>query len=67
MVAFPDTLWGIVQLIIAEFLIGMILGLLVQVLFEAVRIMGQLIGFQTGFAIVNILDPQREPLPDGLD
>ena len=58
MVAFPDTLWGMVQLIIAEFLIGMILGLLVQVLFEAVRIMGQLVGFQTGFAIVNILDPQ---------
>jgi flagellar biosynthetic protein FliR len=58
MVAFPHTLWGMAQLIITEALIGMILGLLVQMFFEAVRIMGQLVGFQTGFAIVNILDPQ---------
>jgi len=58
MVTFPDTLWGMVQLVIAEFIIGMILGLLVQMFFEAVMIMGQLVGFQTGFAIVNILDPQ---------
>jgi flagellar biosynthesis protein FliR len=36
----------------------MILGLLVQIFFESVRIMGQLVGFQTGFDITNILDPQ---------
>jgi len=58
MVEFPDTLWGMAQLVIAEFIIGMILGLLVQMFFEGVRIMGQLVGFQTGFAIANILDPQ---------
>ncbi len=58
MVEFPDTLCGMAQLVIAEFIIGMILGLLVQMFFEAVMIMGQLVGFQTGFAIVNILDPQ---------
>lgn len=58
MLEFPDTLWGIAQLIIAEAIIGMILGLLVQFFFESVRIMGQLVGFQTGFAITNILDPQ---------
>lgn len=55
---FPDTVWGIVQLIIAEAIIGMILGLLVQIFFESVRIMGQLVGFQTGFDISNVLDPQ---------
>jgi flagellar biosynthetic protein FliR len=55
---FPDTLWGIAPLIIAEAIIGMIVGLLVQIFFESVRIMGQLVGFQTGFAITNILDPQ---------
>ncbi|MEE8299685.1 MAG: flagellar biosynthetic protein FliR [Desulfatiglandales bacterium] len=58
MVVSPDTLWGMVQLIIAEVLIGMILGLLVRMFFEGIKIMGQLVGFQTGFAIVNILDPQ---------
>lgn len=57
MAEFPDTLWGMVQLVIAELIIGMILGLLAQIFFEGVRIMGQLVGFQTGFAITNILDP----------
>ena len=55
---FPHTLWGMVQLILVELIVGMILGLLVQFFFEAIRIMGQLVGFQTGFAITNILDPQ---------
>ena len=57
MVEFPNTLLGLGQLVIAELIIGMILGLLVQVFFEGVKIMGQLVGFQTGFAITNILDP----------
>ena len=57
-VGFTDTLWGMVQLILSELIIGMVLGLLVQLFFEGVRIMGQFVGFQTGFAIVNVLDPQ---------
>ena len=55
---FPHTSWGMVQLMISEFIIGMILALLVQLFFEGIRMMGQLVGFQTGFAITNILDPQ---------
>ncbi len=55
---FPDTLCGIAQMITAELIIGMILGLLVRLIFEGIRMMGQLVGFQTGFAITNILDPQ---------
>jgi len=58
MIEFPDTLWGMVQLIMGECIIGMILGLLVQIFFEGIRMMGQVVGFQTGFAITNILDPQ---------
>ncbi len=57
-VGFPDTLWGMAQLMIAELIIGMILGLLVQMFFEGIKIMGQLVGFQTGFYMANILDPQ---------
>ena len=56
--AIPTTVLGIAHLIIGELVVGMILGLVVQVFFEGVRIMGQLVGFQTGFAITNILDPQ---------
>ncbi|HUU40669.1 MAG TPA: flagellar biosynthetic protein FliR [Desulfatiglandales bacterium] len=57
-VEFPDHLWEMIQLVITEFIIGMILGLIVEIFFEGVKMMGQLVGFQTGFAIVNILDPQ---------
>lgn len=58
MALFPDTIFGLAQLIIAELIIGMSLGLLVLMFFEGVKMMGQLVGFQTGFAISNIIDPQ---------
>lgn len=58
MVAIPGTLLGIGRLILGELIIGMTLGLMVQMFFEGVRIMGQMVGFQTGFAITNVLDPQ---------
>jgi len=58
MVEFPGTLLGIAQLILSEIIIGMTLGILVQMFFEGVRMMGQMVGFQTGFAITNVLDPQ---------
>ena len=59
MIIFPDNLLGVVQLILTEFIIGMILGLMVTLFFEGVRMMGHVVGFQTGFAITNILDPQN--------
>jgi flagellar biosynthetic protein FliR len=55
---FPATAWGMARMVLSELIVGMILGLLVQLFFEGIRIMGQLVGFQTGFAITNILDPQ---------
>ena len=58
LLVFPDTLWGLALVITAELVVGMILGLLVGLFFEGVKIMGQFVGFQTGFAIANILDPQ---------
>lgn len=58
MVEFPSTIFGMAQLILAEFIIGVTLGLLVLVFFEGIRMMGQMVGFQTGFAITNIIDPQ---------
>jgi flagellar biosynthetic protein FliR len=58
MAEFPSTIFGMAQLILTEFIIGMILGLLVLVFFEGIRMMGQMVGFQTGFAITNIIDPQ---------
>ncbi len=58
MVEFPHSSFGLMQLILSEFIVGIIIGLLVMVFFEGVRMMGQMVGFQTGFAITNIIDPQ---------
>lgn len=55
---YPDTTLGMINVIIGEFVIGMILGLLVQLFFEGIRIMGQIVGFEIGFSIANVLDPQ---------
>ena len=57
MLEFPSTAIGMGQLVVAELMIGLILGLLVQIFFEGVRMMGQMVGFQTGFSITNIIDP----------
>lgn len=47
----------IVIMFLGEVLMGLILGLIVDFLFAAVRFGGQIIGFQMGFAMVNVVDP----------
>jgi flagellar biosynthetic protein FliR len=42
----------------AELLIGLILGMVIRFLFAAIQTGGQLIGFQMGFAMVNVVDPE---------
>ena len=42
----------------AEILIGLILGMAIRFLFAAIQTGGQLIGFQMGFAMVNVVDPE---------
>ena len=59
--SFPGTLmpsgWNIVIMFIGELVLGLVLGLLVNFLFAAVQLGGQIIGFQMGFAMVNVVDP----------
>jgi flagellar biosynthetic protein FliR len=40
-----------------ELFIGVILGFAGRMLFEGIQMAGQLVGFQMGFSIVNIIDP----------
>ena len=47
----------LVVLIVHELLIGLCLGLAVNVIFAGTQIAGQLMGFQMGFAIANVVDP----------
>lgn len=53
----PTTLLGFLPLMIGEILIGMILGLAARLLLASVQIMGQMAGFQMGFAVANVIDP----------
>lgn len=54
---FPATGIGLIIMILGEVILGLILGVLVMFLFGAVQFGGQIIGFQMGFAMVNVVDP----------
>jgi flagellar biosynthetic protein FliR len=55
---FPESLVGSINLILSELVLGLIIGLTVRLFFAAIQLGGQLIGFQMGFAIANVLDPE---------
>ena len=46
-----------VYLVAGELLIGLIIGFAAKLLFAGVQLSGQLIGYQMGFAVANVLDP----------
>ena len=47
-------------LIISETIVGLILGLMVDLIFTAVEFGGTIIGYQMGFAAANVFDPQSQ-------
>ena len=55
---FPTSLLGFVPLILGELFIGLSISLILRLILEGVQLAGQYIGFQMGFAIVNVIDPQ---------
>lgn len=52
----PDSTPGWLMMMLAELAVGMMLGMMIQIFFEGVQMMGHLVGFQTGFAIANVID-----------
>jgi len=42
---------------LGEVFIGIVIGFIGQIIFAGIQLAGQLIGFQMGFAIVNVVDP----------
>jgi flagellar biosynthetic protein FliR len=54
---FPGTGVGLALMVLGELILGLTLGLLVQFLFGAIQFGGQIIGFQMGFSMVNVVDP----------
>lgn len=55
---FPDSVPEVCILMVSELFVGMVLGISVRIFLAAVELAGQLIGFQMGFSIINVLDPQ---------
>lgn len=50
--------WSMVAM--GELVIGLMLGLFVQFVFEAAQLAGQILGVQMGFSLVHVLDPQSQ-------
>ncbi|XPV77293.1 MAG: flagellar biosynthetic protein FliR [Desulfovibrio sp.] len=54
---FPNNIWDIGVLILGEAFLGLTLSIAINVLFAAIQTGGHLMGFQMGFAMVNVVDP----------
>ena len=52
-----DSLWPLAGLALRELGFGLLLGFLFQILFIGVQFGGGVIGYQIGFALVNVVDP----------
>lgn len=59
-VAMPRTLIALLFLVSREIAIGLIMGQLVQMVFIAVQVAGQLVDMEMGFHMANVLDPMAE-------
>ncbi len=53
----PASMWEIGTLVISEIFLGLVFGIIVQCVFAAVQTAGQIMGFQMGFAMMNVVDP----------
>ena len=53
----PLEILSLILGMVGEVIIGIIIGLAGRLAFAGVQIAGQLIGFQMGFAVVNVFDP----------
>jgi flagellar biosynthesis protein FliR len=49
-----------VQALLGEAAVGLLIGLAVQFVFEGVQFAGQILGFQLGYSLENIIDPQTQ-------
>ncbi len=56
--ALPFEAFAFIPIILRELMIGLTLALLIRLILESVQFAGQFIGYQMGFAIVNVVDPQ---------
>ena len=48
------------RIVAGEVVVGLILGLTLTFVFEGAELAGQVLGFQIGFSLVNVIDPQTQ-------
>lgn len=48
------------RVVSGEMLVGLMLGLTLHFVFDGVQLAGQILGFQLGYSLVNLIDPQTE-------
>jgi flagellar biosynthesis protein FliR len=48
------------RVVAGEVIIGLILGLTLTFVFEGAQVAGQILGFQLGYSLVNVIDPQTQ-------
>jgi len=51
------SIWKLALMLAGELAVGLTIGFATQLVFTAVQLSGQIVGFQMGFAIVNVMDP----------
>jgi flagellar biosynthetic protein FliR len=54
------TAGGALRMMLSEALVGLLIGLSAQFVFEAAQFAGQVMGTQVGFGLVNIIDPNTQ-------
>jgi flagellar biosynthesis protein FliR len=54
----PFTITGFTTIALSEVMLGLLMGLCLQFVLEAVQIAGAVSGFQLAFSLVNVIDPQ---------
>lgn len=55
---FPVSMEHTGMMLFCEVMVGLTLGLSVRIFFGAVQMAGELIGFQMGFSMISVIDPQ---------
>jgi flagellar biosynthetic protein FliR len=48
------------RVVAGEVMVGLILGLTLSFVFEGAEVAGQILGFQIGYSLVNVIDPQTQ-------
>jgi flagellar biosynthetic protein FliR len=57
-IKFPDKLTSLGFFLGGEVIIGIVIGYATRLFFTALEVAGHMMGFQIGFGIVNVIDPQ---------